>query len=159
MLQERAPNKIPSKGLHGVGERKCSQLFFLCRKGRLNNHTSGEKANKLPIQAKISRSQGEGKQLEPIQPDTEVRAWKTELGLGCLPLAARDPLSKWQPHALISLLLTSPTPTKGSWPALSECGGESWVKRKGASKQAAELVSLPSSPAEHLCCDRHWAGA
>lgn len=77
MFQERAPNKIPSKGLHGVGERKCSQLFFLCRNGRLNNCTSGEKANKLPIQAKISRSQGEGKQLEPIQPDTEVRAPKT----------------------------------------------------------------------------------
>lgn len=31
--------------------------------------------------------------------------------------------------------------------------------RKQASKQAAELMTLPSSPAEHLCYDRHWAGA
>lgn len=30
---------------------------------------------------------------------------------------------------------------------------------KEGSKQAAELVNLSSSPAEHLCCDRHWAGA
>ena len=104
VLQENATNKIPSKGLRGAEERKCGQLFFLCRKGRLNNRTSGEKANKSSIQAKISCSWGEAKQLEPIQPDMEVRAPKTELGLGSLPLAGRDLLSKWWPHVLISPL-------------------------------------------------------
>lgn len=135
MLQEKATNKIPSKGLRGAGERKCSQLFFLCRKGRLNNRTSGEKANKLPIQAKISCSWGEGKQLEPIQPDKEARAPKTELGLGSLPLAGRDLLGKWWPQALISPLLTSAYTHEFEPASFVRGGGKSWVKRKQAGKQ------------------------
>lgn len=134
VLQEKATNKIPSKGLRGAEERKCGQLFFLCRKGRLNNRKSGEKANKSPIQAKISCSWGEAKQLEPIQPGMEVRAPKTELGLGSLPLAGRDLPSKWWPHVLISPLLTA---YAHKWEPASFViyGGKSWVKRKEASKQ------------------------
>lgn len=58
VLQEKAINSILPRVCVKQGERKHSQLFFLYRKGRLNNCTSGEKSNKLPIQAKISCSWG-----------------------------------------------------------------------------------------------------
>ena len=96
------------------------------RKGKQIAHSSQNKLlprGRETAGANSARHRGEGP--------------KDRAGPGTPALAARDPPSKWRPHALISLLLTSPMPKKGSWPASSECGGESWVKRKEGSKQAS----------------------
>lgn len=72
--------------LFSLQEGKTEQLHIR-REGKQIAHSS---QNKLLLE--------EAKLLELIQPDTEVKAPKTGLGLGSLPLAGRHLLSKQWPH-------------------------------------------------------------
>lgn len=108
--------------LFSLQEGKAEQLHIR-REGKQIAHSS---QNKLLL--------GEAEQLESIQPDTEVRAPKTDLGLGSRPLAGRNLLSKWWPLALISPLLPSVYAHKGE-PASSfvRCGeNPGWKGRRKA---------------------------
>lgn len=130
--------------LFSLQERKAEQLHIR-REGKQIAHSSQNKL--LP---------GEAEQLEPIQPDTEVRAPKTDPGLGSRPLAGRDLLSKWWPPALISPLLPSVYAHEGE-PASSFViggGNPGWKGRKKGSK----LLNLPGkrAPVMWQALGRHW---
>lgn len=109
--------------LFTLQEGKAEQLHIR-REGKQIAHSS---PNKLLL--------GEAEQLESIQPHKEVRAPKTGVGRGSLPLAGRHLLSKWWPHALISPLLTSVSAHEWE-PASQLCQvwREIWAERKQTSE-------------------------
>lgn len=122
--------KILSKGLCGVGreemqsalsslqERKTEQLHIR-REGKQIAHSS---QNKLLL--------GKAKLLESIQPDREVKAPKTGLGLRSLPLASSEQAVATGPH-LTSADLSLHLEMGASQPALSDVEGKpEWKGKK-----------------------------
>lgn len=82
MLQEKATNKILSKGLRGAGREEMQSALFSLQEGKAEQLHIRREGKQIAHSSQNKLLLGEAEQLEPIQPDTEVRAPKTELGLG-----------------------------------------------------------------------------
>lgn len=81
MLQEKATNnkKIFSKGLCGAGREEMQSALFSLQEGKAEQLHIRREGKQIAHSSQNKLLLGEAKQLEPIQPDIEVKAPKTEL--------------------------------------------------------------------------------